>query len=268
MATPAEQGGDEALQTLVTSTSYPPVEVRQKTRAIYERMLGESAYIQGGDFTRVGTADLERLFELYDSAFFRGGLRRELGRQGSPLALRLAPRMTSAGGKTYRTRRPGPDGGAPSEYEIAISSTLLFQSFGDVARAVRINGLDCGDRLQSLQRVFEHELLHLAELLVWDRSSCSGGRFRGLALRFFGHTGVTHDLVTPRERARVAFGLKVGDRVSFEHEGARHVGTLNRITRRATVLVENPAGRPYSDGGRYAKFYVPLAQLRKADGGR
>jgi len=36
---------------------------------------------------------------------------------------------------------------------------------------------------------------------------------------------------------------------------------VNRITKRATVLVEDERGMRYSDGKRYAKFYVPVASL-------
>ena len=58
--------------------------------------------------------------------------------------------------------------------------------------------------------------------------------------------------------------FRVGDRVTFLFEGVRHVGVVNRITRRATVLVESPAGTAYSDGKRYVKFYIPLPMLEKA----
>ena len=37
--------------------------------------------------------------------------------------------------------------------------------------------------------------------------------------------------------------IAVGDHVSFELDGVRHAGRVNRITRRATVLVEDPRGR-------------------------
>jgi hypothetical protein len=74
---------------------------------------------------------------------------------------------------------------------------------------------------------------------------------------------VYHDLVTPREAAGQAFGICVGDLVSFELDGVRHVGRVNRITRRATILVEDPRGVLYSDGKRYRTFYVPLPLLRK-----
>jgi hypothetical protein len=267
MTVPSDNGQPTDLKVLVTTTSYPPEVVSAKSQAIYDAMLRESTRIKAGDFTAIAVEDLERLFALYDASFFAGALGRALSRDGSPLEFRLAPRLTRAGGKTFRARR-GPSGAGEKpryEYQVAVSTTLLFQSFRDVPREVVINGLACADRLKALQRVFEHELLHLTELLVWDKSSCAGERFRDLGLRFFGHTGATHDLVTQYERAQVAHGLRVGDQVVFEHNGARYQGLLNRITRRATVLIEDPSGQRYSDGRVYVKFYVPLALLRRAD---
>src|SRR5262249_45372976 len=158
---------------------------------------------------------------------------------------------------------PGaPGSGSLTRYEIVISTTLLFQTFQDVERTVRVNGLVCHDRLEALQRIFEHELLHLVEMLAWGASSCAADRFKGLAWNIFAPTQSTHDLVTQHERARTRFAVRVGDRVEFEHEGTRQVGVINRITRRATVLVESPSGQPYSNGKRYLKFYVPLPMLK------
>jgi hypothetical protein len=37
---------------------------------------------------------------------------------------------------------------------------------------------------------------------------------------------------------------------------------VNRITRRATILVEDSRGERFSDGKRYLKYYVPIHQLR------
>jgi hypothetical protein len=53
----------------------------------------------------------------------------------------------------------------------------------------------------------------------------------------------------------------VGGLVSFEFEGRRLVGRVSRVNRRATVLVEDAMGLPYSDGKKYQKFYVPLKGL-------
>ncbi len=57
------------------------------------------------------------------------------------------------------------------------------------------------------------------------------------------------------------FGVKVGDRVQFQHEGKKYRGFVNRITKRATVLVPTPMGELFSDGKRYLKYYVPIQNL-------
>jgi hypothetical protein len=247
-----------------------PVEVSSRVRRIYEAMLDQSAQIRTGNFTLIGSDDLERMFGLYDREFFRGLLGEMLLEDGAhPMGFRLSRRLTRAAGQTMRqVRRVRVDGRMVErvDYEISVSTTLLFSTFQNVDRDVIVGGLICHDRLEALQRIFEHELLHLAEFLGWGRSSCSAENFHALSRRIFAHEGVSHDLVTPREQAAIAFDVRVGDHVRFELEGRQYHGRVNRITRRATVLVESPRGEPFSDGRRYLTFYVPLPLLRKDAG--
>jgi hypothetical protein len=49
--------------------------------------------------------------------------------------------------------------------------------------------------------------------------------------------------------------------VRFRIDGRELEGIVNRVTKRATVLVRDERGTPYSDGWRYAKYYVPVSQL-------
>jgi hypothetical protein len=175
--------------------------------------------------------------------------------------------MTRAGGKTFRTRRPVRRGlmkSVETSYEIAISSRLLFLSFDDTSRPTTVCGLACADRLSALQRIMEHEILHLAEMLAWDESSCTAARFRTMSRNLFGHAASTHELITPAERAVVKFDLRIGDAVTFTFDGRTVRGMLNRINRRATVLVESPSGVRYTNGKRYEKFYIPLGMLTKS----
>jgi hypothetical protein len=53
--------------------------------------------------------------------------------------------------------------------------------------------------------------------------------------------------------------------VRFSFEGVQHTGIVNRISKRATVLVEDNRGVRYTNGKRYAKFYVPLQSLKVAE---
>jgi hypothetical protein len=249
---------------------YPAEEAAERFRRIYDEILAQSPQIKAGNFTILGTDDLERLFAAYDREFFRGRLAEMLHEDGAhPMSFRLSSRLVRAAGQTMRQTHRVLRAGKPVakiEYEITVSTTLLFNTFQHLERRVTVGGLVCRDRLEALQRIFEHELLHLAEFLGWGRSNCRAENFHALSRRIFAHEGAYHDLVTPREQAGVTFGIVVGDLVGFEYEGVRHVGRVNRITRRATILVEDPGGTPYSDGKRYRRFYVPLQMLRKVDG--
>jgi hypothetical protein len=252
------------MDVLALETS--PQLIAARTAAIYQVMLQQSRKMKEGSFTVIDTDDLARLFHLYDEQFFSGDLARTVAQKAAaPMSFRLSSTMSRAGGKTIQRRGIGPDGQRWTYYQIAIASRLLFMTFGGIDRPVIVCGLSCQDRLQALQRIMEHEIIHLIELLTWGQSSCSASRFKTLACRLFGHTQSTHDLVTAPEQAAVRHGIRVGSLVEFVFEGVRHVGRVNRIHHRATILVESPGGRPYSDGKCYEKFYVPLGLLKAVE---
>lgn len=234
-----------------------------RTVRIYNQLLAESPRVQLGNFTNLAPLDLARLFELYDAHFFESLLQHNLNANGWPIHFSLSRRLTRSAGMTKRFGKFSILRGTKYRFEIAISTPLLYQSFRDLERTIRVNGVVCQDRLQALQRVFEHELLHLLEMLVWGRSSCSGKNYKSLAWNLFRHPETRHDLVTQHERAYRKFDIRPGDRVTFIFQGTRYWGIVNRITQRVTILVETPSGQLYSDGKRYAKFYVPLGKLEK-----
>lgn len=229
--------------------------IRQRLDGIHRHMLAHSSYIRKPAFESIHPNDIEMLFRAYDEQFFDGQCVRAL--QCRKLRFRLSRRMTRAGGTTTRFRH---NSGEVS-YEIAIAVSMLFDGFGEQDRNVSVGGLICNDRLEALQRIFEHEMVHLAENLCWNESDCSASRFQDIAARFFLHRAHTHNLITRKERAADA-GIRPGSRVVFQFEGRNLAGRVNRITKRVTVLVEDPNGRRYSDGRYYLAYYVPLANLR------
>ena len=247
----------------MTTTQLPPEEIAVRTAAIHDKLLRTSRHVRAGNVQAIHPEDLQALFDEYDSGFFAGEVVKAVGK--IPLHFRLSRRLTSAAGKTTQRKNRKALGSPVIDYEISISTTLLFQTFHDVDRLVTATGVLCHDRLQALQRIFEHELLHLVEMLVWDHSNCAASRFQTIANGFFGHRAHTHQLITQRERALRKFGLRVGDRVAFRFDGKHYEGIVNRVTRRATVLVEDPKGVRYTNGKRYAKFYIPLDHLRPAN---
>jgi len=239
---------------------------KAKTSEIHRTMLRESRDMREANFHAIDTDDLKRLFQLYDDAFFSGWLSREVKAQTqAEMRFRLSSTMTRAGGKTIRTVFRQRNGSRRTQYEIAIATRMLFMNFKDIRRPVTVGGIVCADRLESLQRIMEHEILHLAEMLAWKNSNCSAGRFKMLAKNIFGHTNSRHDLVTSHEIAAVRHAIKIGTRVMFDFEGQQLAGIVNRIHHRATVLVEATDGARYRNGRNYRKYYIPLPMLRAAE---
>jgi hypothetical protein len=256
--------GEEALnmtddlRMVVETSKFDTEQVARKGRLVYENALRKSPYLDSGNFTAIHTTDLRRLFDEYDDCFFESQIGTTL--RNIPLGFRLSRRMTSVAGKT--ARYGGSDCPGGSRYEISVSTELLFQCFrNNDDRPITVVGIACSDRLEALQRVMEHELVHLLELVLWSTSSCSTARFQAIASRFFSHESHTHQLMTPRERALQQFGIRPGAYVRFKSGSVYHLGTVTRVTKRATVLVGDFHGTLFSDGRKYTKYYVPVERL-------
>ena len=260
--------------TFFDGLANPAAVADSKNDLIRQTLLKRSSWIKSPWFDAIGVDDLVLLFALYDQTFFANRLTDQLRQADSPpVEFRLSNRMTRAAGKTIfqrERRRVGIRVVEVARYQIAISSLLLFQTFRDgpdpgqrPPRAIEVAGVVCVDRLAALLRIFEHELLHLAEFLVDGRSNCQAEPFRRLSRAIFGHSTSVHSLMTPVESAAEVYAIRLGDRVAFDQGGLERVGLVRRITRRASVLVPDGAGRLYSDGVRYTTYLVPLNQLRK-----
>ena len=249
------------LLRIVESTTLDAETISSRTAQIHANVLSRSKYIHAPNFTKIHPDDLAILFAEYDGQFFGGQVKETLGT--TPLHFRLSKRMTSSGGKTARFADRS---GGTRWYEISASTTMLFGCFtGEDHRPIVTSGITCRDRLDALQRVMEHEIVHLIEMLLWGKSSCSQPRFHSITRRFFGHTQNKHNLITPKEKAFVKFGIRPGVKVRFRFDGIEHTGVVNRVSKRATVLVEDRTGRRYTDGKHYSKFYVPVPMLEAVE---
>lgn len=254
----------DVLRSALTDTSIGSNARLMMQHEIHELVLNNSRDMDRPNFTAFNAMDLERMVLEYDNRFLRGACQAAL--MGRPLSFRIAPRLTNAGGLTkWRSVRNRQTGERLESFEISVSSHLLFQTFRGEVRDIKVVGLTCTTRLEAMQRIVEHELIHLAEKLAWDDSSCKQQRFQSIAHRLFGHVEHTHQLVTTAEVARTELGIQPGSHVKFEMDGYWLQGVVNKLTKRATVLVRDSNGRMYSDGHRYTRFYVPLNMLHKVD---
>ena len=237
-------------------------DVAGQQRAVLDHVLLNSPNLRARNFSNIAAIDVGHVFHSTDEVFFGGLLSRFLEKNySSPLTFRLSRRMTVSGGMTTMSHQIG-SRISETRFEIAVATTPLFETFAHDSEST-VGGLVCGSRLEALQRIVEHEMVHLVELMLTGDSNCQDTPFRGFVKRHFGHLESNHELLTPRDVARMSMGIRCGDLVTFNRNGERYRGLVNRITKRATILVKDCGGVPYSDGVRYRKFYVPLSSLKK-----
>lgn len=244
----------------LSTLQYLPEEILEKREAVRRALLQRSSWITDGRISMIHQSDLALLFDLYDQIFFHRYFRDHFR---GKISFSLSSQMTKSAGKLlYQKDLPALSPGK-ERYELRISALLLF-NYGSLKRDKVVNGIRTRDSLEALQLVFEHEICHLIELRCFKKSSCSQARFQTLAFNIFGHRGSTHQLPAIAEIGRERYGLAVGDWVNFQFEGERLSGVINRITKRATVMVPSKNGDfQDQEGKRYRKYYVALSLLEK-----
>ena len=234
-------------------------DICRKREEINRLLRTKSDNLKSSTISTISTSDLKLLFQLYDQIFlenwfkdcFKGKLKFSLSR-----------RMTKSAGSTHCPKNI--DKIKPEELVIEIRIGVdFFFNYNSVGGNKTVGGIKTSNSLEALQLVFEHELCHVIEFIHFNKSNCSGERFKTLAGNLFGHTESHHKLPTNKQIANQKLGINIGDTVSFIFEGEKRSGILYNINKRATVMVRNENG-PLSDGqgNRYSKYYVPLTLLK------
>jgi hypothetical protein len=207
----------------------------------------------------VADADLYILYQLYDEVFLNHYFRDQFK---GKLRLLFSRQLTSSGGLTrciYNLAKVKPE---EYSFEIKIAVNFLFD-YNKTNRDKIVNGYKTKDAVDAMLLIFEHELCHVIEFLHTNKSSCKKQPFKILASELFAHTDVYHGLPTKCEISTIEYGIKIGQKVSFEFEDKTKKGFVKAINKRATIMVEDKSG-DYMDkmGNRYSKYYVPVQQLK------
>ena len=191
------------------------------------------------------------MLELYNNLFLNNCLDR------MTIAVTLSSRLTSSAGKFLYVKDPF---GHIKLSEIRMSSDYLLRLRHG---PFELNGLTVSTPQEAFLIVFEHELCHALETLLYKNTGHSS-RFMALANGIFGHTETRHKLPSRRQEAE-KLGLRIGASVSFSYDGHILAGIVTYIGKTATVMVPAPCGT-YRDkhGKRYEKYRVPLKNLSMA----
>lgn len=188
---------------------------------------------------------IRNLYLIYDRIIFNN----EISKM-TDLSFEISFKLTKSAGMTKFYHRS-------KNIKILFSYPLIFSQFKDNAVSYEVNGILCNNPVEALMRVMEHELVHVVEYLIFKDSSCSKTRFKKLCYHIFGHTDTKHKLGLNKENKAVIPKFKVGEKVQFEYNGITYFGIINRITKRATILINDKENKVNG------KFYVPLTLLTK-----
>lgn len=233
--------------------------VDKKREEIINALKRSSKGIKSDDIKELFADDLELLYNLYDRSFFNNWFSENYK---GKLKFSVSKRMTKSAGLTLCPRNIDLISLKDLVLEIKIGIDFFLQ-YKSIKGSKNVCGLNTRTSLEALLIVFEHELCHVIEFILYKRSSCKNARFKAIANNLFNHMESHHRLPTYRQIAYEKLGLNIGDKVSFFYKGERIVGVIYNINKRATVMVRNSKGQFVdSKGNRYAKYYVPLDSLK------
>ena len=225
------------------------ISIIQRRAAILSKLLASDEAFCEIPVQGISQKTLDLMLQLYDELFLCGALKR------LNIRVTLSARLTSSAGKFVFVRGAF---GRIKQAEIRMSSDFLFRLNQG---PFELNGLSVATPQEAFLLVFEHELCHAAETLLYGNTGHSA-RFLSLANGLFGHSATRHKLPTRRTEAAQS-GLHVGSKVQFSYNDRKLSGIITYIGKAATVMVSSLCGE-YRDkhGTRYTKYRVPLTRIK------
>lgn len=234
-------------------------EVIKKREKISKLFLLRSINVKSEAISKISEDDIRVLYDLYDEIFFDNYMKNSFK---GKFKFSLSKRMTKSAGLTICPKNIERIKQEELIIEIRLGVEFFF-NYNMVEGAKKVCGVETSKGLEALQLVFEHELCHVIEFILYNKSNCSKERFKTLAHNIFGHTESYHSLPTYQSLAKQRMGINIGDIVSFNYEDKLFKGILYRINKRATVMVkDNNGSLTDRTGNRYSKYYVPLNKLK------
>lgn len=208
---------------------YDPETIKRKREQIKQVLLDSSI---DESLTDLHINHLDLLFKLYDSEFFKGQLTTQIGRRRGTLTFELSNRMKTSAGKCIMSN---------NDFIIRIAKHMLLQTFNNDSPSL-VNGIPCENRVEALLLVFEHELIHLAIYSMNMRLpktpiySSHGAFFKQLALAYFQHTKVKHNLLSVAASFQTKTDFSINQQVSFVFKKQTLTGKITKLNPKRAAI--------------------------------
>ena len=175
------------------------------------------------DLHNFNVRDLQKLYDLYNTYFFNNSLPK--------VTLEISNKLTQVAGKCKVSGKCQPI--------IRMSRPIFMNLNLEKDQSTKSGGLECKSRLECLQLVLEHEIMHLVIITHYPSRkelntkiySSHGTLFKGLVEAYFGQTQSTHqigNIIMSDEQGDPVKKEKttIGQMVSFLHKGILKKGIV------------------------------------------
>lgn len=182
--------------------------------------------------------NLQNLYDLYSIYFFNDSLPK--------VTFEISNKLTQVAGKCKVSGKCKPI--------IRMSRPIFMNLNLEKDQSTKSGGLECKSRLECLQLVLEHEIMHLVIITHYPSRkgldskiySSHGALFKGLVEAYFGQTQSTHQIGNiimsdeqgdPVNRAKTS----IGQMISFLHKGVLKKGVVTDILTKnmSIIFIDN-----------------------------
>lgn len=236
---------------------YTLEEIERKRDLIHEELIKYGFQIEN-----IISKDIQEIFRLYDNIFFGGQIVEKLKSKNSTVNFKIT-KGTKIAGLCQTAKSPG---GTRCFFTLSFPAHLYKNLFSKGETSLRVNGINCTDKIFCLQMVFEHELVHLLmQLYNYEARgtgifSAHGKLFNCMVHAYFGHTDFRHNLLSGDEKHILNKEyVNVGDKLGYEdRKGVFITGRiLKKNPKTAVVIITEPSQY------RGSKIRVPYSLLRR-----
>lgn len=195
------------------------------------------------NFISLKPFQIKSMFLLYDQYVFDGQLQERISQERSKVNFTVTDgNDASIAYAGCCTSKPVVSPSLNGEDDVIFSYDFEFPSdfyqrlFTDsTTRVLNVNGLKCRNRLECLQTVFEHELVHFV-MMAWefdlkrpgDHYTSHGTIYRKLVYAYFGHTAVKHRMLCgdASDEVKSIDEIEIGIEVRFKRKGKEYHGVV------------------------------------------
>lgn len=187
----------------------PDQKKKDQTKKIYAHLFSK-VFSKTTEF-EIKDKHIRETFRIIDKIYFAHNITYFINNSGSTISFKATSKLTKSAGccdaKYYLDDKGNVEKG---DFVINISKPIIDNIFKDTkTKSLKINGLQCYDRLECYINLYQHEILHLLITIFCTKDGMKmgghTGTFRDLAYNLFGHTEYKHLLLQ-------------GDGVKFEED--------------------------------------------------